>query len=80
MLWGRQVLARVDAGERAFVRALFAALAVYALTDNILTMAPGLVPFVYLALMLGEPYAARPARRRAGARAAGRRPLASPGA
>jgi O-antigen ligase len=60
VLWGRRVLARVDAGERAFLRALFAALAVYALTDNILTMTPGLVPFVYLALMLGEPYAARP--------------------
>jgi O-antigen ligase len=55
VLWGRQVLARVDARERPFVRALFAALAVYALTDNLLTMAPGLVPFVYLALILGEP-------------------------
>ena len=43
------------------MRALFAALAVYALTDNILTMAPGLVPFVYLALMLGEPYGPRAA-------------------
>jgi O-antigen ligase len=57
VLWGRQVLARVDPGERAFVRALFVALAVYALTDNILTMPPGLVPFVYLALLLGEPRA-----------------------
>jgi hypothetical protein len=37
------------------VRALFLALAVYALTDNVLTMAPALVPFVYLALILGEP-------------------------
>ena len=55
VLWGRQVLARDRAGERAFVRALFIALAVYALTDNILTMPPGLVPFVYLALLLGEP-------------------------
>jgi O-antigen ligase len=61
VLWGRQVMAQVDARERAFVRALFAALAVYALTDNILTMAPGLVPFVYLALMLGEPYGPRAA-------------------
>jgi O-antigen ligase len=57
VLWGRALLARVDPAERAFVRALFAALAVYALTDNILTMPPGLVPFVYLALILGEPYA-----------------------
>ena len=56
VLWGRQVMARVEPRERAFVRALFTALAVYALTDNILTMAPGLVPFVYLALILGEPY------------------------
>ena len=60
VLWGRQVLARVDARERPFVRALFAALAVYALTDNVLTMAPGLVPFVYLALILGEPYRSGP--------------------
>jgi O-antigen ligase len=58
VLWGRQVLARTAADERAFVRALFIALAVYALTDNILTMPPGLVPFVYLALLLGEPRAA----------------------
>ena len=58
-LWGRQVLTRVDPRERAFVRALLAALAVYALTDNILTMTPGVVPFVYLALILGEPDAAR---------------------
>jgi O-antigen ligase len=58
VLWGRQVLARTAADERAFVRAMFIALAVYALTDNILTMPPGLVPFVYLALLLGEPRAA----------------------
>lgn len=57
VLWGRAVLARVDPAERAFVQALFVALAVYALTDNILTMTPGLVPFVYLALILGEPHA-----------------------
>ena len=37
------------------MRALFVALAVYALTDNILTMVPALVPFLYLALILGEP-------------------------
>ena len=55
VLWGRQVMARVRPAERAFVRALFVALAVYALTDNILTMVPGLVPFVYLALILTEP-------------------------
>jgi O-antigen ligase len=54
-LWGRRVLALVAPGERGFVRALFLALAVYALTDNILTMVPALVPFLYLALILGEP-------------------------
>ncbi len=59
LLWGRQVLARIDPGERAFVRALWLALAVYALTDNILIMPPTLMPFLYLTLMLGEPYAAR---------------------
>jgi hypothetical protein len=45
----------VAPGERGFVGALFLALAVYALTDNILTMVPALVPFLYLALILGEP-------------------------
>lgn len=55
LLWGRRVVALVAPDERPFVRALFLALAVYALTDNVLTMAPALVPFVYLALILGEP-------------------------
>jgi O-antigen ligase len=55
VLWGRRVLALVAPRERGFVRALFLALAVYALTDNILTMVPALVPFLYLALILGEP-------------------------
>jgi O-antigen ligase len=55
LLWGRRVIALVAPDERPFVRALFLALAVYALTDNVLTMAPALVPFVYLALILGEP-------------------------
>jgi O-antigen ligase len=55
VLWGRRVLARVAPGERGFVAALFLALAVYALTDNILTMVPALVPFLYLALILGKP-------------------------
>jgi O-antigen ligase len=59
LLWGRRVVALVAPDERPFVRALFLALAVYALTDNILTMAPALVPFVYLALILGEPDVAR---------------------
>jgi O-antigen ligase len=55
LLWARQLLARVDPGERAFVLALLPALAVYALTDNLLTMPSALVPFLYLGLMLGEP-------------------------
>jgi O-antigen ligase len=83
LLWGRQVIARVDPSERAFVYALWLALAVYALTDNLLTMPPTLMPFVYLALMLGEPYPARPDPE-AGAAAPGAPPLrdalpASPG-
>ena len=61
LLWGRQLVARVEPGERAFVYALLLALAVYALTDNLLTMPPTLMPFLYLALMLNDPYAARPA-------------------
>jgi O-antigen ligase len=60
VLWGREVVARIAPAERAFVSALLIALAVYALTDNILTMPAGLVPFVYLALLLGEPAAAAP--------------------
>jgi len=55
VLWARRVLALIAPGERPFVRALFLALAVYALTDNIFTMVPALVPFLYLALLLGEP-------------------------
>jgi O-antigen ligase len=66
LLWGRQVIARVEPSERAFVHALWLALAVYALTDNILTMPPTLMPFIYLGLMLGEPYA-RPDPATAGA-------------
>ena len=62
VLWARQVLASVAPGERGFVRALFLALAVYALTDNILTMVPALVPFLYLALILGEPEPGRSGR------------------
>ncbi len=60
VLWGREVVARIAPAERAFAGALLIALAVYALTDNILTMPAGLVPFVYLALLLGEPAAAAP--------------------
>ncbi len=60
LLWGRRVIARVGPDERAFVYALLLALAVYALTDNVLIMPPALMPFLYLALMLNEPYAARP--------------------
>jgi hypothetical protein len=59
VLWARQLNARIDPSERAFVHALWLALAVYALTDNILTMPPVLMPFVYLGLMLGEPYTRR---------------------
>jgi O-antigen ligase len=55
LLWGRRLLARIDPGERAFAKALLLALAVYALTDNLLTMPPALIAFFYLGLMLGEP-------------------------
>jgi teichuronic acid biosynthesis protein TuaE len=56
VLWGRRMVARIDPGERAFAQAIFLALAVYALTDNLLTMPPTLMAFFYLGLMLGEPY------------------------
>ena len=56
LLWGRRLLARIDPAERAFAQAMLLGLAVYALTDNLLTMPPTLIAFVYLGLMLGEPY------------------------
>jgi O-antigen ligase len=56
VLWGRRMVARIDPGERAFAQAIFLALAIYALTDNLLTMPPTLMAFFYLGLMLGEPY------------------------
>lgn len=49
--WGRSVLERTRSGERAFVWALFCALAAYALTDNVLLMPAGALPFFYLAVM-----------------------------
>ena len=49
--WGRRVLGLIRPDERGFVWALFLALGVYALTDNILLMPPGLIPFLYLAVM-----------------------------
>ena len=59
LLWSRQIVARADPGERAFVIALLLALAVYAISDNILIMPPALVPFLYLAVILSEPAGAR---------------------
>ena len=76
-LWGRRVLALVAPGERGFVGALFLALAVYALTDNILTMVPALVPFLYLALILGEPEPGR-SDAAAGSGASAGRPCSPP--
>jgi len=62
LLWGRSVLRLIRPGERSFVCALFLALGVFALTDNILLMPAGLLPFLYLAVMrIGR---ARAARRR----------------
>jgi O-antigen ligase len=70
LAWGRRVLSLIRPSERGFVRALFLALGVYALTDNVLLMPPGLIPFLYLAVML------TPARRRVrrGSRARQSRP------
>ncbi len=61
LLWARRLIARIDPGERAFAQAILLALAVYALTDNMLTMPPTLMAFFYLGLMLGEPYGRSPA-------------------
>jgi O-antigen ligase len=66
LLWGRRVLGLVRPGERGFVLALFLALGVYALTDNILLMPAGVIPFFYLAVMrTGRARAARRRRRQA---------------
>ncbi|MGH6898684.1 MAG: O-antigen ligase family protein [Geminicoccaceae bacterium] len=51
LAWGRRVLGLIRPDERGFVRALFLALGVYALTDNVLLMPAGLIPFLYLAVM-----------------------------
>ena len=63
--WGRRVLGLIRPDERGFVWALFLALGVYALTDNILLMPPGLIPFLYLAVMrIPSTRGARRSRRR----------------
>jgi O-antigen ligase len=63
LLWGRRVLRLIRPGERSFACALFLALGVFALTDNVLLMPAGLLPFFYLAVMRIGP-----------ARVAGRKP------
>jgi len=74
LLWGRRVLGLIRPGERGFVLALFLALGVYALTDNVLLMPAGLLPFLYLAVMR------TPAPRRAGRRARRRKSRPEPSA
>jgi O-antigen ligase len=51
LLWAWRVLELVRPGERAFVGALFLALGAYAVTDNVLIMPAGMIPFFYLAVM-----------------------------
>lgn len=55
VLWGRAMLTCVHAIERPFLIALFLALGVYAVTDNVLIMSPAMVAFAYLAVVLSEP-------------------------
>jgi O-antigen ligase len=62
LAWGRRVLRLIRPGERSFVCALFLALGIFALTDNILLMPAGLLPFFYLAVVRIRP--ARVPRRR----------------
>jgi O-antigen ligase len=65
LAWGRRVLGLIRPGERGFVWALFLALGVYALTDNVLLMPAGLIPFLYLAVMrIPSRRSARRSRRR----------------
>jgi O-antigen ligase len=52
LLWGRDILRSAAAADRPFVVALFAALAVYATTDNLLIMPPALATFAYVGIML----------------------------
>lgn len=65
VLWGRQLLARVDAGGRAFLTAAFSSLAVYAITDNVLLMPPALLLFAYFGVILERPRRVRSRRTRA---------------
>jgi hypothetical protein len=59
------VLGLIRPSERGFVWALFLALGVYALTDNILLMPAGLIPFLYLSVMrIPSTRGARRSRRR----------------
>jgi O-antigen ligase len=63
VLWARRVVRLFGPSERGFVAALLLALAIYAVTDNILLMPAGLIPFFYLAV-LRTPRARRGRRRR----------------
>jgi hypothetical protein len=65
LLWGRDVLRHAAADDRPFAIALFAALAVYAMTDNVLIMPPALAAFAYVGIMLGASGPALEARREA---------------
>jgi hypothetical protein len=64
LLWTRRALDVARPGGRGFVWALFLALGAYALTDNILIMPAGMIPFFYLAVMRTRSRR-RAARRRA---------------
>jgi O-antigen ligase len=62
VLWLRQLLQAVAAGDRAFVTATIPAVAAYWLTDNLLVYSTGLALYAYLGLLLTKP--SRPTRRR----------------
>lgn len=55
LFWARQLIRRVQGGDRAFVVALLLSFATYALTDNVLLMPPGLMVFVLLGIVLSTP-------------------------
>jgi ABC-type uncharacterized transport system permease subunit len=54
-LWFRQLWQTVAANDRSFLLALVPAIAVYALTDNVLIYATGLALFAYLGVLLTRP-------------------------
>lgn len=51
LVWARALLRRTPASDGAFVHAAIVSLAVFALTDNVLLMPCGMIPFLWFAVL-----------------------------